>query len=84
MQSLKSTVSRQSMSKSLYVGEQLQHNKWSLIAVLARVLRVFPVRCEIPKCSEMRTLKWPERINKGILSLKEKKQDTFGPKVSAS
>ena len=58
--SLKSLLSLVEMEKSSKDGEWLQHKRYSWIAVslLLPVFTFFSMRCEMPKCSQIRTLKW--------------------------
>ena len=58
--SLKSLLSLVKIEKPSKDGEQLQLKRYSWIAVslLLSIFNFFPVRCEMPKCSKIRTLKW--------------------------
>ena len=57
---LKSSLSLVKIEKFSKDGEQLQHKRCSQIVVslLLSISTFFPVRCEMPKCSQIRTLKW--------------------------
>ena len=53
--SLKSLLSLVKIEKSSKDGEQLQHKRrsWIAVSLLLSVFTIFPVRYEIPKCSQI-------------------------------
>ena len=57
--SLKSLPCLVKIEKSSKDGEYLQHKRCSWITVsLFSIFSFFPVRCEMPKFSQIRNLKW--------------------------
>ena len=74
---LKSLLSLVKIEKSSKDGESLEHKRCSWIAVtlILSISTFFPVRCEVPKCSQIWTLKWLQSSNKYAPLLTENRDD---------